>query len=70
MTGATMSQSVFAKPNEKLSVRNTLIETYLDRFNNYLTDEKYAEHNHLTLEQAKTLLALAKQVFESKHPEE
>lgn len=50
-------------------MRELLINAYLDILNNYLTIEKYAEHNGLTIEQAITLKALAKSVFESKHPE-
>lgn len=44
-------------------MRDTLIATYLDYVNNYLTIEKFAEHNLLTIEQAKSLIALGKQVF-------
>jgi hypothetical protein len=54
----------------KQSARDSLIEVYLDFRNNYLTIEKYAEHNGLHYNQAVTLLALAKDVFNSKHPEE
>lgn len=50
-------------------MRNTLIDIYLDYTNNYLTVSKYAEHNGLTNEQASDLLALAINVFNSKHPE-
>lgn len=50
-------------------MRQTLINAYYDRINNYLTTEKFAEHNGLTLEQAEALLALAKQVEASPHPE-
>lgn len=50
-------------------MRDILIETYLDRINNYLTDAKYAEHNGLTERQATELLALALQVWQSPHPE-
>lgn len=51
-------------------MRTLLIESYLDYVNNYLTKEVWAEHNGLSVEHGKALLALAKQVFESKHPEE
>lgn len=50
-------------------VRNQLIEIYLDYLNNYLTIEKYAEHNGLHLYQAETLINLAREVFNSQHPE-
>jgi hypothetical protein len=49
--------------------RDYLTEIYLDWVNNYLTIEKFAEHNGLTDEQAITLLHLAKITFESKHPD-
>ena len=50
-------------------MRETLIAVYLDWRNNYLTVEKYAEHNGLTTEHAGALIALAREVFDSKHPE-
>ena len=51
-------------------IRDYMIEVYLDRVNNYLTIEKFAEHNGLTNEQAKQFLGLAQSIFDSKHPEE
>jgi hypothetical protein len=50
-------------------MRDTLINTYLDFINNYLTVEVYAEHNGLTVLQAEILLALAKDVYSTDHPE-
>lgn len=50
--------------------RNYLIELYLDYRNNYLTVEKFSEHNGLTTIQGTTLLAVAECVFDSKHPDE
>jgi hypothetical protein len=50
-------------------MRDTLILAYLDYLNNYLTPEKYSEHNGLTVEQGHALLALAKTVFNTPHPE-
>ena len=50
-------------------MRDTLINTYLDYLNNYLTIAKFAEHNGITEAQGATLIALAKSVFESVHPE-
>lgn len=50
-------------------MRDILIDAYLDRVNNYLTDAVYAEHNGLTPEQASALLALAKEIFNTPHPE-
>ena len=50
-------------------MRETLIAVYLDFRNNYLTVEKYAEHNGLREEQAYKLIDLARDVFNSDHPE-
>ncbi len=50
-------------------MRETLIAAYLDFRNNYLTVEKYAEHNGLTEDQARKLIDLARDVFSSDHPE-
>lgn len=50
-------------------VRETLIDIYLDWRNNYLTHEKFADHNGLTVDQAKTLIDLARNVYESTHPD-
>lgn len=49
--------------------RDYLEALYLDRFNNYLTDTLFAEHNGMTEAQALELLAIAKSVYESQHPE-
>ena len=49
--------------------RAALIEAYRDFYNNYLSVELYAEHNGLTLAQARSLLALAKDVDASPHPD-
>jgi len=44
---------------------NTTLQTaFLDYFNNYLTVEKYAEHNQLTVEQAQKLIDLGREVHE------
>ena len=50
-------------------MREILIKVYLDRVNNYLTDEKFAEHNGLSVDHAVKLIELAKSVFNSNHPE-
>lgn len=50
-------------------MRDTLINTYLDYVNNYLSVAKYAEHNGLTNDQALELLSIARKVFQSTHPE-
>lgn len=41
----------------------TLIDIYLEYWNDYLTIEKYAEHKRLTVHEAKTLIKAAKLVF-------
>lgn len=49
----------------------TLLVRIADEFqNNYLTIEKYAFTNSLTVEQATRLIVLAQGVRDSKHPEE
>lgn len=50
-------------------MRDILIAAYLDYRNNYLTIEKYAEHNGLSIEQGYALITLARDVFNSKHEE-
>ena len=50
-------------------MRDTLVSVYLDWRNNYLTVDKFAEHNGLSVQQAKDLITLATSVFESQHPE-
>lgn len=50
-------------------MRDKLIDVYHDWVNNYLTLPVYAEHNGLTLDQARTLMLLATEVALSKHPE-
>lgn len=44
-------------------MREILINTYLDYRNNYLTIELFAEHNLLTVDQAKTLINLGLNVM-------
>lgn len=55
------------KPRQQ--ARDYLIDLYLDRFNNYLTTELFAEHNGLTDSEALDLLVLARKVYNHKHPE-
>ena len=50
-------------------MRDTLINVYLDFINNYLTVAKYAEHQGLTEAQGQALINLAREVFNSAHPE-
>lgn len=54
----------------RVSARTYLIDLYLDYINNYLTIEKFAEHNGLHNKEAKNLLNLAAIIYEAKHPEE
>ena len=49
--------------------RETLNELYLDYFNDYLTVEKFAEHNGLTISQANTLINIGREINQSFHPE-
>lgn len=50
-------------------MRQILINAYLDYVNNYLTFAKYGEHNGLTEEQATRFLVLAREVYNSQHPD-
>ena len=50
-------------------MRETLVSYYLDFFNNYMTVEKFAEHNGITVDQANQVIKLGKEIHESKHPE-
>jgi hypothetical protein len=50
-------------------LRSVMIDYYLDWRNNYLTIEKFAEHNGLTASQAADLIRQAKVIFNSPHPE-
>jgi hypothetical protein len=50
-------------------MRNTLIDIYLDFWNNYLTYERYAECNGLRTDEAEKLISLARNVYNSFHPE-
>lgn len=49
--------------------RDYLIGLDLDFINNYLTVEKFAEHNGLLVDEAGQLLALAREVASHEHPE-
>lgn len=50
-------------------MRENLINAYLDFINNYLTIEKYADHNGLSIDTANAFMSVAKHVFNSPHPE-
>lgn len=43
---------------------NKLRQDYLDYVNNYLSLDRFAEHRGMTLEQAKIILAMGKQLHE------
>ncbi len=45
-------------------IKAQLQTAFLDYLNNYLTVERYAEHNGLTVEQAQQLIDLGKSVHE------
>lgn len=49
--------------------REKLSDIYLYWVNNYLTIEKFAEHNGLYPNEAKTLIDLARDCFHKDHPE-
>jgi hypothetical protein len=51
-----------------MTSRTYLESVWLDYFNNYLTHEKYADHHHMTTEQATELLKLARNVYETANP--
>lgn len=44
-------------------IRKVLIDTYLDYRNNYLTIEKFADHNGMTDSHAKALIDLGREIF-------
>lgn len=62
-------ESVFKKPEPIKQARQYLIDIYLDWRNNYLSIEKFAEHNGLHYTHASQLLQLAQTVFETNDPE-
>lgn len=53
-----------------MTAREYLIKIYTEYRNDYLSVAKYAEHNGLTDTQGEILIALARSVAQSKHPEE
>jgi hypothetical protein len=63
----TFSQ-IFKGLNMK-ELRSVMVEYYLDWRNNYLTIDRFAEHNGLTVNQAVDLIRQAKVIFNSPHPE-
>jgi len=45
-----------------MGIKLALELSYLDYFNNYLTVEKYAEDNRLTINQAELLISIGKEI--------
>ena len=45
-----------------MRIKLALELSYLDYFNNYLTVEKYAEDNRLTINQAELLISIGKEI--------
>jgi len=52
-----------------MNTRGFLIEEYLDFKNNYLTPDLFAEHRGINVEQAKALIDIGRDLFNTKHPE-
>ena len=52
------------------TAREILKSIYRDYFNNYLTVDKFSEHNGLNLYQGQRLIDLAREVHNSPHPEQ
>ena len=46
-----------------MTLKNTLIEVYLDWVNDFLTVERFAEYYGLTVEQADALLRVCKSIY-------
>lgn len=51
------------------NARDYLCKIYLDWRNNYLTIDRFAEHNGLTVNEAQSLINLSREVFSHEHPE-
>ena len=45
-----------------MGIKLALELSYLDYFNNYLTVEKYAEDNGLTIKQAELIISIGKEI--------
>lgn len=52
-----------------MELRDTLLNAYQSYCNDYLTIDKFAEHNGLTTDEANGLLALARKIASHPHPE-
>lgn len=68
LQGAEMT---FYKPEDysKVNTRHYLIDQYLDFKNNYLSPDLFAEHRGIDVEQAKALIDIGRDLFNTKHPE-
>jgi hypothetical protein len=53
----------------QVNCRNYLIDQYLDFKNNYLSPDLFAEHRGIDTEQAKALIDIGRDLFNTKHPE-
>ena len=49
--------------------RDQLESVYLEWSNDYATIERYAEHKGLHVDEAQTLIDLARRVYNTPHPE-
>lgn len=45
--------------------KQVLLDMFLDYFNNYLTIEKFAEHNEITVDQARALVTVLYDIYEA-----
>jgi len=65
----TMGELIMIVNGYYRDMRQVLTDVYLEFRNDYLTVEKYAEHNGLRVNEAENLLKIASDVFYSMHPE-
>lgn len=65
----TAFEKVTAPPPEYITGRKALNNLYLEFVNNYVTIEKFAEHNGLTTDQGQRLIDLAREIHNTPHPE-
>lgn len=49
-----------------MRIKITLADLFLDYFNNYLTVEKFAEHNELDVDDAKAIIELGRKYHEQR----
>ena len=50
-------------------MRDILHKAYIDYLNDYLTIEIWADHNGMTIAQAKIFMELARHIAETDHPD-